>query len=137
MVSSDNSIICLVDTIYSILAVVDTICSIIVMVDNGHISGKSMLLLLIVSRIWKPRLGSAVYSQHKNNKTAKNQKYIFALFQFFKFLIYNFICIHFISSANHTHLPSLFCLFVTIHTQKIQKLEYLENETSVLNLWFR
>ena len=51
MVSSDNSIICLVDTIYSILAVVDTICSIIVMVDNGHISGKSMLLLRIVSRI--------------------------------------------------------------------------------------
>ena len=57
MVSSDNSIICLVDTIYSILAVVDTICSIIVMVDNGHISGKPMLLLLIVSRNLKTSLG--------------------------------------------------------------------------------
>ena len=38
-------------------------------------------------------------------------------FQLFKFLICNFICIHFISFVNHTHPPSLFCLFVTIHTR--------------------
>ena len=37
-------------------------------------------------------------------------------FQLFKFLIYNFICIYFISFVNHTHPPSVFCLFVTTHT---------------------
>ena len=98
---------------------VDTSCSVIVMVDNGHNSGRSIMLLVTVVYSFKKfkNLPGGVYIHtQKEKENVKNQKYIFALFQLFKFLIYNFICIHFISFVNHTHRPSLFCLFVNIHT---------------------
>ena len=71
MVNNDDSIICLVDTIYSILVMIDTIRSMIVMVDNGRISGQSIMLLVTVVysfNKFKNFPGGMLYIHQKINK---------------------------------------------------------------------
>ena len=57
--------------IYSVLVMVDTICSMIIMVDNGHNSGRKIMLLVTVVyslKKFKNLPGGVLYIHKKKHK---------------------------------------------------------------------